>query len=57
MLVYRWVWARNNPLPRARVMPLDRVRDALPRDHPAVTPDARRAQLARRREAVWNRYR
>jgi hypothetical protein len=57
MLVYRWVWARNNPLPRARVMPIDRVRDALPGDHPAVTPDARRLQLARRREAVWNRYR
>ncbi len=57
MLVYRWVWARNNPLPRARVLAIDRVRDALPGDHPAVTPDARRAQLARRREAVWNRYR
>ena len=57
MLVYRWVWARTNPLPRARVVHLDELRKALPPDHPAVTPEARRAQLARRREAVWNRYR
>jgi hypothetical protein len=57
LLVYRWVWARNNPLPRARVMALDAVRAALPREHPTVTTDARRAQLARRREAAWNRYR
>jgi len=57
MLVYRWVWARDNPVPRARVVALDDVRKAVPPDHPAVTPAARRALLARRREAVWNRYR
>ena len=57
LLVYRWVWARNNPLPRARVLPLGEVRKALPPDHPIVSPAERRAQLARRREAVWNRYR
>jgi hypothetical protein len=57
MLVYRWVWARNNPVPGARVVALDEVRKALPPDHPVVMPGERRAQLARRREAVWNRYR
>jgi hypothetical protein len=57
MLVYRWVWARTNPVPRARVVALDALRAALPDEHPVVAPDARRAQLARRREAVWNRYR
>jgi hypothetical protein len=57
MLVYRWVWARSNPVPRARVVALDAPRSALPQDHPVVTPESRRAQLARRREAVWNRYR
>ena len=57
MLVYRWVWARNNPLPRASVVTLDALHGTLPIDHPVVTPDARRVQLARRREAVWNRYR
>jgi len=51
------VWARNNPVPRSRVLPLDAVRKQLPPDHPTTTPDARREQLARRREAVWNRYR
>ena len=49
--------ARSNPSPRARVVPLAKLRDVLPPDHPAVTPDQRREQLARRREAVWNRYR
>jgi hypothetical protein len=57
LLVYRWVWARNNPVPQARVMPQGAVRKALPSDHPRSTPEARREQLARRREAVWNRYR
>ncbi len=57
LLVYRWVWARTNPVPRAHVVSLDAVRKAMPPDHPTVTPEARRAQLARRREAVWNRYR
>ena len=57
MLVYRWVWARNNPLPRAEVVALDAVRKRLPPDHPVVSPGERRAQLARRCESVWNRYR
>ena len=57
LLVYRWVWARTNPVPTARVVSLDAVRSALPADHPVVAPDARRAQLARRCESVWNRYR
>jgi hypothetical protein len=57
LLVYRWVWARNNPLPSARVVPLAQLRDALPASHPSVSAQQRREQLARRREAVWNRYR
>jgi hypothetical protein len=57
LLVYRWVWARNNPLPQARVVPLAQLRTALPAHHPTVSAQARRDQLARRREAVWNRYR
>jgi hypothetical protein len=57
LLVYRWVWARTNPVPQARVLPLAAVRQALPAGHPTTTPEARRDQLARRREAVWNRYR
>jgi hypothetical protein len=39
------------------VLAHDAVRAALPEGHPVTTPEARREQLARRREAVWNRYR
>jgi hypothetical protein len=58
MLVYRWVWARDNPCPTARFFSThEEARAALPADHPRVDAEARRRGLARRREAVWNRYR
>lgn len=56
MLVYRWVWARDNPQPSSRVMPLGHVRGELPADHPVVDAPARRSALRRRREAAWNRF-
>jgi len=56
LLVYRWVWARNNPVPTSRVVPLASLRDTLPDDHPLVDATQRRQQLARRREAAWNRF-
>ncbi len=56
LLVYRWVWARSNPVPSARVLALSEVRGALPEAHPQIDPPARRAALARRREAAWNRF-
>jgi hypothetical protein len=56
MLVYRWVWARSKPVPTAQVVPLARIQAAFPADHPRVDGAARRERLARRREAVWNRY-
>lgn len=56
LLVYRWVWARNNPIPRSRVVVIDRVRGELPNDHPTVDDRARRKALARRKEAAWNRF-
>ncbi|MGH0038519.1 MAG: DUF1214 domain-containing protein [Myxococcota bacterium] len=55
LLVYRFVWARDEPLPEAKVIPLGDVRAHLPRDHPSIDPATRRAALSRRREAVWNR--
>jgi hypothetical protein len=57
LLVYRFVWARNNPVPSARVTPLGQLRDHLPVDHPVVDPGERRRRLAQRREAAWNRFR
>jgi hypothetical protein len=57
MLVYRYVWTRSEPVPRARVLPLAQLRGALPAAHPEVTADQRREALARRREQVWSRSR
>jgi hypothetical protein len=57
MLAYRWVRARSNPTPEARVVPLAELRTALPPAHPVVSPEERRAQLRRRRELHWRRYR
>lgn len=56
LLVYRFVWARTNPVPSAQVVPLRELREYLPMDHPVVDPDERRRRLARRREAAWNRF-
>ncbi len=56
MLVYRWVWANDNPVPSSRVVPLASVRAQLPAGHPVVDANARRAALSSRREAAWNRF-
>jgi hypothetical protein len=56
LLVYRWVWARNNPIPTSRVLPLSDVRQALPTTHPTIDAATRRRQLTTRREAAWNRF-
>jgi hypothetical protein len=56
LLVYRWVWARNNPIPSSRVLAPDEIRGALPADHPVIDTDSRHRSLARRREAAWKRF-
>jgi hypothetical protein len=56
MAVYRYVGARTKPVPTARVVHLDAVGDAVPDDHPAVTPAERRDQLARRNRAAQRRW-
>jgi hypothetical protein len=57
MLAYRWVRARSNPTPEARVVPAGELRRWLPAAHPRVSPEERRARLARRRATHWSRYR
>jgi hypothetical protein len=57
MLTYRFIGAQAQPAPAARVVPLRDLRDALPAGHPHVAPAARAAALARRRAALWSRYR
>ncbi len=57
LLVYRWVWARDNPEPTARVLAMSELRAQLPGDHPIIEAADRRRTLSRRREAAWNRFR
>ena len=56
LLVYRWVWANDNPVPTAHEVALSDVRAQLPPDHPVVGEAERRRALSRRREAAWNRF-
>ena len=56
LLVYRWVWARDNPVPSSKVVDLAGVRAELPADHPRIDAAGRRAALARRREQAWKRF-
>lgn len=56
LMVYRWVWSRDNPLPTSKVMDVEQVRSAVPNDHPVIDDAARRLSLSRRREAAWNRF-
>ena len=56
LLVYRWVWTRNNPVPTSKKVPLSEVRAELPADHPKIDEAARRRSLSRRREAAWKRF-
>ena len=56
LFVYRWVWARNNPVPVSRVVALAGVREAVPADHPVIDEVGRRAAISRRREEAWNRF-
>lgn len=56
LLVYRYVGTRTRPVPEAVLAPVAGVRDHLPGDHPVVTPEQRRDQLAARRAAVLARY-
>ena len=56
MLLYRWVWAKNNPLPTSKVIGLKDVRASVPSDHPVISEVARRESMSRRREAAWNRF-
>jgi len=54
---YRWIWSKNKPVPKARRVKLAEVRKYLPKDTPNVTPEQRRAQLAKRQLQVQRRFR
>jgi hypothetical protein len=55
-LAVRFLFADETPKTTLRVVPIDRLRDALPRDTPRVSSDERSAVLARRSRALQRRY-
>jgi hypothetical protein len=56
MAVYRYVGAATRPQPAATMVPVPDLRARLPHDHPAITPEARRRQLADRSRAAQRRW-
>jgi hypothetical protein len=56
LLVYRYVGARTKPVPQARTVAIDELREHLPADHPSIDAAERRSLLARRRTAALRRY-
>jgi hypothetical protein len=55
VLQYRYIWTRNAPLPRKRVVPLDEVFRHLPDGTPRVTPAERRVAIALRQRHLQRR--
>ncbi len=51
----RWAECDSQPIPQVRKVPVDRVRDYLPRETPAVTPQQRQKILRERRAAMQQR--
>ncbi len=56
LLLYRWVWARTNPVPQGELIHLDELPAKMPLSHPRVDVAERRRRLSVRREQYWNRY-
>lgn len=56
-LAARFLLADAAPKPTLRTVPLARLRDELPPGTPRIEPAARAEALARRRRAVWRRFR
>lgn len=57
ILQYRYVWTRNEPAPRVRIVPFDELRRVLPPDTPHVSPAERRCAVAGRQAHVARRER
>lgn len=61
LVSYRWVWSEPastpTPAPTARCVALADLRRHLPPTTPTCTPEARRAQITRRRRALAHRFR
>jgi hypothetical protein len=56
-LIARFVMAERAPEVRSRVVKREELAGALPASTPSISPGERDASLARRRRAVWRRFR
>ena len=57
MISYRWIWSRNAPVPRTKVIPLEDLRQHLSGSTPRFSREDRRKQIAQRREGITRRFR
>jgi hypothetical protein len=57
LLNFRYFWGSTLPALQADVVPLARVRDALPADTPVVDASARAAEVRARRDHLAWRFR
>ncbi len=55
MIQYRWIWTRDRPRPSVRIVPFEKLKDALPDDTPEVSPAERRRETAARHRHVIRR--
>lgn len=57
MIQYRYVWTRDSPEPRVRIVAFDEVRDHLPAGTPRVDAQERKTRVAARQRAIARRTR
>lgn len=50
MIQYRWLWAKDSPVPTNKVVKFAELRRYLPADTPTVAPEVRRQSIAMRQE-------
>ena len=55
MLQYRWVFTQDNPAPRAKIVPFEKIQASLPTDTPRYSNEQRRAALAIRHRHLARR--
>ena len=57
ILAPRFLGSSGAPTPECTLVPVANLKSVLPADTSTVTPNERREQLRRRRDAVWRRFR
>ncbi len=56
LLMNRWIWTTDNPVPEGTVVAVDELHTVLPESTPRFSAAERAAQLAARRDHLARRY-